>query len=834
MAVAVESEGKGSAFEATYNPPKGLIGPLAVVNHKTVALRYIVTALVFFSLAGVMALVMRVQLAHANGGLVSPETYNALFTMHGSTMMFFFAVPLIEGMANYLVPLMLGARDLAFPRFNAFNYWMYLAGGLFLYAGFFMSAVPDSGWFAYVPLTNSTFSPGLNVDLWLVGVTFAEISAIGAAMEFIVSILKLRAPGMSLDRMPIFVWSVLAASGMIVLAFTPLLVGSLFLETDRVLGTGFFEPALGGSPLLWQHLFWIFGHPEVYVMFLPAAGIVSQIVQAMTGQRLVGYSFVVAAIAAVSFLSMGLWVHHMFAVGFPLAPVAVFSAASLTIAIPNGVQVTAWIATLWRGVPRMSTAMLFVIGFIVIFALGGLTGIMIAVAPFDWQAHDSYFVVAHFHYVLIGGVVFPIFAALYHWFPKVRGRMLCERLGRWSFWLAFVGFNVTFLPMHLVGLFGMPRRVYTYPDGSGWGLLNLVSSIGSFVLAIGFLLTLLNLVRSFRGGVSAEANPWDADTLEWSIPSPPPAENFRQIPFVASRHPLWDGPQAEGAAWSAAMQQELAHNPTWFRSTVGTSPVDARPEELVHLPGPTIVPLVPAVGAAILSIGLLARASVGSAIGVAILFVGLGYWAWLNETERRDALKGYEGVAGLPLDASGPGSVAWWGLLIALVIGFVVFVTTLAAYFYLWSANEFWPPLRETGFPPSLLVPGVAAAVGLASVGTLTASARAFPSTRGTVWFVVTIGLGITSLTLWVIEWFRVPFTPTTDAQGSAFFAVVSASAFLFLIAVILGLALLIAVLRLPGAARIQTLLSNLRLIWVFGAASMFVAFIAVYTAPRW
>jgi cytochrome c oxidase subunit I len=506
------------ALRRAWQPPSG-VGQLTDVNNNYIGILYVGAAFLFFLLAGIVALLMRTQLAVPDNTMIGPSLYNQMFTMHGTTMMFLFAVPAVEAMGVLLLPNMLGARDLPFPRLSAYAFWAYFIGGLIFFASIFVGLAPTGGWFMYPPLTSATYSPGINEDFWLLGIGFIEISAIAGAIEIVVGVLRTRAPGMTLDRLPIFAWSMLVFAVMIVFAFPAVIVATALLELERAFGWPFFAADRGGDPLLWQHLFWFFGHPEVYIIFLPAAGMVSMIVPTIVRTPLVGYRLVVLALIGTGFLSFGLWVHHMFPTGIPHMSLGFFSAASMAVAIPSGIQVFAWIATLAAGKVKLATPALFVLGFLFIFVLGGLTGVMVALVPFDAQAHDTYFIVAHLHYVLIGGMVFPLFAAFYYWFPFVSRKPLSERVGRWVFGLMFVGVNVAFFPMHVTGLAGMPRRVYTYSAGLGWDTLNLVSTIGAFMIAAGVALFLFDLVRSFRFDIGRNAgNLWNAGTLEW-LPS---------------------------------------------------------------------------------------------------------------------------------------------------------------------------------------------------------------------------------------------------------------------------------------------------------------------------
>ena len=636
IAAALAERGRSERTTKLWEDPHGIWGFLSTVDHKRLGMRYIYTAFAFFFAAGLQALFMRVQLTTAESGVLGPQTYNELFTMHGTTMIFLFNTPVFAGFANYLLPLQLGARDLAFPRLNAFSYWIFLSAGLFMYASFLTGDIPDGGWFAYTPLTELAYSPGRGIDFWGLGVTFIGISTTVGAINFIVTIFKLRAPGMTVNRMPLFVWAVLAMAFMMIFAVPAVTEASFLLELDRLFGTAFFDSTRGGEPLLYQHLFWFWGHPEVYILFLPAVGIMLTTIPVFSRQRLAGYLWAATALVAIAFISFGVWVHHMFATGMPTLAMGFFSAASQVIAIPSGVLYLCWISTMIQGRVRWRTPMLFSLGFLLIFLIGGLTGVMVSVMPFDWQAHDTYFVVAHFHYVLNGAVVFPIFAGIYYWWPKMTGRMLSERLGTVSFWMMFVSFHIAFFPMHILGLLGMPRRVYTYRSGLGWQTLNVVVTIGSFLFATGVLLTLANVVWSRRHGAAAAANPWDADTLEWATSSPPEEYNFRETPTVASRHPLWDPPPAIVA--DGGDDPDLLAAGTDgadARTMLQTTGMAAEPERTQQIPEPTVLPVLAATGVALLFVGLLVEAALVGWIGVGVGVVGIGWWTWRTDEDLR-------------------------------------------------------------------------------------------------------------------------------------------------------------------------------------------------------
>jgi cytochrome c oxidase subunit I len=611
-------------LDRTWRRPSGFVGWLATVDHKEIGRRYIVTALAFLALGGVLSLIMRLQLASPDNNLVGAQRYNELFTMHGTTMMFLFAVPVMEGVSVYVIPLMLGTRATAFPRLNAFSYYMYLFGGLLLWGAFALNIAPDVGWFAYTPLSGPQFSPGKRADIWAQMVTFTEVSALAAAVVLIATILKTRAPGMTLARMPLYVWAMLVVAVMIVFSMPSIALASSFLISDRLVGTQFYNSWEHGDALLWQHLFWFFGHPEVYIIFLPATGFVSTIVETFCRRPMFAYPVVVLSLVSTGILSFGLWVHHMFATGLPRVGYSFYTAASMSVAIPTGLQIFCWLATMWDGRPRFQVPMLYVVGFIVTFVIGGLSGVIIAAVPLDLQLHDTYFIVAHFHYVLIGGAVFPLLGALTYWFPKITGRMMSETLGKISFWLIFLGFQLAFFPMHFAGLLGMPRRVYTYPAGLGLELPNLLSTIGAFVVATAVLLFVINAVESLFRGAIAPDNPWDAAGLEWATSSPPPTYNFEHIPVVESRTPLWD------AAGELPVVTGLRVDE---KELLLTTVVAAIPDLREPVPQPSVWPFISAIATAVLFI-----ASIFSPwavlFGAVPVGIALTAWFWPKDMKR--------------------------------------------------------------------------------------------------------------------------------------------------------------------------------------------------------
>ncbi len=520
----------------------GVMSWLTTVDHKRIGILYLVTTFVFFLIGGLMALILRLQLAESNLKVVSPQLYNQLFTMHGTTMIFLFVIPVLVGLANYFVPLMIGARDMAFPRLNALSYWLLLFGGLVANSGFITGDAASAGWTGYVPLSEATYSGGHGMDLWLAGLLLLGMSSLMGGINFLVTIWRLRAPGMTMNRVPLFVWGMTVTSAMVLFATPMLTVGLIELLIDRQLGTKFFAVAAGGDPLLWQHLFWFYSHPAVYIMILPAMGIISEVLPVFSRKPIFGYSFVAWSSVAIGFLGFAVWAHHMFAVGASESFNTFFMLASMIIAVPTGVKIFNWIATMWGGSINVKTPLLFAVGFLSMFIIGGITGVMLAIVPWDWQVTDTYFVVGHLHYVLFGGSVFGIFAGLYYWLPKISGRLLSERIGRLHFWLMLIGFNLTFFPFHILGLLGMPRRIYTYSSDRGWDLWNLLATVGAFIIALSILVFLYNFLVSIvlKRGEVAGPDPWEGHTLEWSTTSPPPAYNFAEIPRVTGRRPLWD------------------------------------------------------------------------------------------------------------------------------------------------------------------------------------------------------------------------------------------------------------------------------------------------------
>ncbi|MGN6254767.1 MAG: cytochrome c oxidase subunit I [Solirubrobacterales bacterium] len=569
-------------LERIWKESPGVLGWLTTVDHKRIGILYFFTSLFFFGAGGVEALLIRTQLIGPNESTLSPATFNEMMSTHGTTMIFFFVVPMSLGaFGNYLIPLMIGARDMAFPRLNALSYWIFLCAGTFLYVGVFTGNAPSAGWFDYVPLASKTYSPGPGIDFYALSLLFVGISTTLGAINAIVTIFKLRAPGMSLNRMPLFCFAFLAVSFALIFALPALSTALILLELERLLGFHFFIPAAGGDPILWQNLFWIFGHPEVYIIILPAFGIATSIIPTFVRRKMVAFPLVALAEILVAFLGFGVWAHHMFAVGLASATTIYFAAASLVIVIPSGIQLFAWITTIVTGTPRFKTPLLWIIGFIVLFIMGGLSGVTFAAIPFDQQTTDTYYVVAHFHYVIFGAAVFPLLGGMYYWFPKVTGRMYYETWGKVSFWLTFVGTNITFFPMHILGLDGMPRRNYTYGPEMGWTGLNLIETLGAYLLALGLLSVFANLAVSLFKGEEAGNDPWEGDTLEWSTTSPPPEYNYAVIPKVSSPYAMWDKEDREEDARNLERGRKTLER---GHETPASTAVDAEWDEILEMP----------------------------------------------------------------------------------------------------------------------------------------------------------------------------------------------------------------------------------------------------------
>ena len=608
--MATTAVDRHQAHAAAYHDKSGLWSWLTTVDHKRIGILYGATAFFFFLVGGLEAILLRIQLGEANNTFLSPEAYNQLFTMHGTTMIFLAIMPLSAMFFNFMIPLMIGARDVAFPRLNAFSYWVFLLGGLFLNSSFLFGAAPDQGWYGYANLTSRQYSPGMNVDFWMLGLQILGIASLAAAVNFFVTILNMRAPGMTLMRMPMFVWMSFITQVLLLLAFPVITVALILLMFDRFFGTNFFVPSGGGDPLLWQHLFWIFGHPEVYILILPGFGIVSEILPVFSRKPLFGYAAMVFSGVFIAFLGFGVWSHHMFTTG--MGPIAdtFFSLSTMLIAIPTGVKIFNWMGTFWGGSIQYRTPMYFALGFIAMFIIGGLSGVMHSSPPADLQQNDTYFIVAHFHYVLFGGSIFALTGGAYYWWPKMSGRMLDERLGKVHFWLMLIGFNVTFFPMHFVGLNGMPRRVYTYPEGLGFETLNQLETVGALILAFSFAVFLVNIFLTSRKPKNAPADPWNGATLEWAIPSPPQEWNFAEVPVVHSRDPLWEEKRKAGGQLPEP------------------APVSGKG---IHLPNPSYWPLVSAIGLTTVMAGLMLAGALGPwgiIAGMSLLFLGVYSWAF--------------------------------------------------------------------------------------------------------------------------------------------------------------------------------------------------------------
>ncbi|MFN2548810.1 MAG: cytochrome c oxidase subunit I [Myxococcales bacterium] len=754
-------------LEKIWESPRGLWGWLTTVDHKKIGTRYLATAMLFLVVGGVEALVIRIQLALPEAHVISPEAYNQFFSMHGATMILWYAAPVLSGFGNYLVPLFIGSRDMSFPRLNAFSYWTFLLSGLLLYSSLFFGTAPDTGWFSYVPLAGRRFDPDLNVDFYAVALILFTISNTAGAINFVSTILKHRAPGMTVSRMPLFLYSTGTASMLSILAMPALAVGCVFLELDRQWGFHFFEVNRGGDAILWQHLFWFFGHPWVYIVFLPATGMISLLLPVFARRPIVGYPYVAGATVMTGIVGMGVWVHHMFAIGMGQMAMSFFAAASMTISLFSTIQIFCWLATLFLGKPVRTTALLFALGFIATFVIGGLSGVVTAVIPFDWQVHDTYFVVAHLHYVLIGANVFPVIAGFYYWLPKMTGRLLSERLGKWSFWISFVGFNVGFFPMHLSGLLGMRRRVYTFLAGDGISSFNLLTTIGAFVLAAGILISVINFFWSLKKGRPAGPNPWHADTLEWATSSPPRAHAFTRQPTVNSLHPLWD----EHGTWA----EPLDHG----RQTLSTTKIDAEPESISTGEPETILPLLLALGLTAILCALLAKSLPLAAVFTVVSLALAGIWMWPVLPEHGEP----ESFGSLKIDET-RGTL---GMKLFIASEAILFVCLFFAYFYLGHRNMEWPTE-----PPKLAKALIMLAMLLASSVVLHFAEKR----KDRILLAGTIVLAFGFLAVQVSEYREHLQTlkPWDSAYGSTFYTLTSFHA----VHLIIGLSMLIFALILP------------------------------------
>ncbi len=682
------AEASAERLRAAWKTPTGW-RYWSAVNNSEVGAWYSLTAFFFMLCAGVLALLIRVQLAVPENDFLPADTFNQFFTMHGSAMMFLFAVPMFEAISILLLPAFLGARDMPFPRLSAYGYWCFLIGGIFVLGSVLFGVGPSSGWFMYPPL--ATKSEGVGADIWLLGLSFIEVASIAAAVELIVGALKCRPPGMRINLMPLYAWYVLVVGGMILFAFPPLIAGDFLFELERSFDWPFFDPERGGDPMLWQHLFWIFGHPEVYIIFLPSIAIAAMVIPTAAQRPIFGYSWIVLSAVGTGFLSFGLWAHHMFTTGLPALSLGFFSAASEAVVIPTGVQIFAFLATLMVGRVTWSVPMLYIAGSLAIFTAGGLTGVMLALAPMDWQVHDTYFIVAHLHYTIFGGMVFPVMAGVYYFYPFFTKKQMSPRLGRWAFWLAFVGFNITFMPMHFAGLMGMPRRVYTYPGDIGWDLPNLISTAGAFIVAAGFLVFAWDLIRPKGRQPYTARNPWNGGTLEWSHDIPDQAWGVRSIPYIESRYPLWDQPKI--VERMDAGRYYLPDAEEGKRETLVTTVLDAVPVQCLRVGGPTWITHFAALftgGAFIFpTFHWYPPAIVCGVLAIACVI----WWLWTGTARPPEKTEKEIGLGlTVPIYVSGPAAPGWWGMWITMLADATAFASLIFGFFYFWTASSDFPP----------------------------------------------------------------------------------------------------------------------------------------------
>jgi cytochrome c oxidase subunit I+III len=751
-------------LERVWTERPGILGWLTTTDHKRIGLMYLFASLALFAAGGVEALVMRTQLIRPDNGLVGPSTYDQLFTMHGITMIFLFVIPISAGaFGNYLLPLMIGARDMAFPRLNALSFWIFLSSGLLIYTSLAIGHAPDAGWFNYVPLANAQFSPGPNIDFYCLGLILNGMASTATAVNFIVTIFKGRAPGMSINRMPLFCFAFLAVSFALIFALPPLTCALSLLELDRQVGTHFYDVARGGDPVLWQHLFWIFGHPEVYIIILPAFGIATSIIPTFTGRRMVAFPMVAVAELLVAFIGFGVWAHHMFAVGMATTTTIYFAAASLIIVIPSAIQLFAWLTTLVTGRPHFQTPLLWIVGFIVFFILGGLSGVMFAAVPFDQQVTDTYFIVAHFHFVIFGAAVFPLLGGLYYWFPKVTGRMYSERFGKLSFWLSFAGTALTFMPMHIAGLEGMPRRQWTYPADVGWGTTNLLETLGSYLLTAGLVVVIANLAVSLRRGARVGNDPFDGATLEWATTSPPPAFNFTVIPAISSPYPMWDERDRQEDRRRVERGELVL---TTGHQTPASTVVDGELDEVLDMPSDSPWPITLAAFLALVFVFLLTGHWTTAVVFAGACALVLAAWHW------REGGAEPVGAARRALPNG------WWGMAILLASEAALFGSLIGTYFYLRFTSIEWP--QDGIAAPSVALPIALTALLVVSCAPMAGASRAAGlGRRRAAWWLLMLALALQAVYLGAQIASYVhdlgEFTPSTNAYGSIYFTLLGA-----------------------------------------------------------
>jgi cytochrome c oxidase subunit I+III len=756
----------------------GWRGFITTVDHKKIGLRYIVTAFVFLLIGGVEALLMRLQLARPNETLLTPDQYAQLFTMHGVTMIFLYALPVLSGFANFLWPLMLGSRDMAFPRLNALSYWVFLFAGVFLYCSFPFGQAPNAGWFNYVPLSSLEYSRGPNIDVYSLGMVLLGISTTVGAVNFVVTLFRMRAVGMSVDRLPIIVWGTLTVSFANLLAVPAVSLAFFLLWMDRNIGTHFFDVAADGRPLLWQHLFWMFAHPWVYVVVLPAMGIVSDALPTFSRRPLVAYAAVAMSTVATMIIGFEVWIHHMFATGIAPLALAFFGAASVLITIPSAVAVFAWIATIWMGRPVFTVPFLYFASFVLMFVIGGVSGVMTAAVPLDWQLNETYFVVAHLHYVLLGINVFPVFGGITYWFPKFTGRLMNETIGKIAFWIVFVGFNLGFFPMHISGLLGMPRRIYTYPDGMGWDTSNLITTIGSFLLGVGVLVFAVNALVSARRGKIAPSNPWDAPGLEWSLPSPPPPYNFAVLPIVESRHPMWEDRLQRSGRRSSLEEGYLLHQ---GRESLGVHPFTGKPDVILKMPDDAWSPFFLGLFTALTFLGMLLRSPSMTLAAFAASGATLIAWMWPRRSlaqreppkpEQTTPARNAKKRDALPVGSAGEHSGGWWGVLALVVTEASLFGYLIFAYFYSQSQTQLaWPPEGM----PKIGIGAMSTAVLILSSVFAWLSERTLKKsrTRPAFWLmVIAILLGCLFVGIQMKEWHDHAYGVSAHLYGSLYYTI--------------------------------------------------------------